>query len=502
VRAGGAAAVDEDTLKELRVWTLRARRNRDGLDREERSTVRKLLQGTRALGRSSPDEELDRALLELAGVRWLPGQRTEDGRESARILADWAETELRARLVAAPEDFGTWLAETILAADGRATGASRSMERERKIVAARLLAGRHLAPTRGMLLVTARSESTELREAALDALAGWPDPVVHQFFFEALEESGKGIHDLARHLELVGDELGPGARDRLRLLCGRLYLDGEWRRAARAGKLVGNLATDEAVPILMEALAVWHRRAEEGGGSRRILGEIVRELQRLSGRSIGDEPDRWRRWWQAVEEGRVDLPADLEEKGQLVSSASFFGLRAATENVVFVIDRSGSMDGVFTTDGRTRYQEAIEQFLRFLEQAGEKTRFALVLFSDDGDRWHSGLVRATGANLEQAHEWLDRNGPEGGTRLFEGLRAALRLDRRGRLSPERLEADTVIVLCDGATDEGPEWVRPWLRRENEVAQVVFHCVEIGHRGKGTLEALAAGSGGDFIRVGR
>jgi hypothetical protein len=63
-----------------------------------------------------------------------------------------------------------------------------------------------------------------------------------------------------------------------------------------------------------------------------------------------------------------------------------------------------------------------------------------------------------------------------------------------------LEADTVIVLCDGETAEGPDWVEPFLRRANLRARVVFHCVQVGAVGDGTLQKLASGSGGDYVRV--
>ena len=48
-----------------------------------------------------------------------------------------------------------------------------------------------------------------------------------------------------------------------------------------------------------------------------------------------------------------------------------------------------------------------------------------------------------------------------------------------------------------------------MRRNNEVAQIVFHCVQIGDSGRpdlpardepdGTLEALARLSGGQYVR---
>ncbi|NOT29307.1 MAG: VWA domain-containing protein, partial [Planctomycetes bacterium] len=220
-----------------------------------------------------------------------------------------------------------------------------------------------------------------------------------------------------------------------------------------------------------------------------------------SGRSIGAEPARWSEWWEGARAGRIALPADLTAAGIESTSAAFFGLHAVTDRVLFVVDGSGSMRTAFDTSGRSRHDEAIEQLTRFLRQAGPDTRFGVALFSRSGEVWRNHLVPASEANLELARSWLEKNEPDGETRLFEGLRAGLGLDERGRLELERSEADTVIVLCDGATSEGPGWVARWLERENERAQLVFHCVQIGNQGNGTLEALAEGTGGELVRVG-
>ena len=96
--------------------------------------------------------------------------------------------------------------------------------------------------------------------------------------------------------------------------------------------------------------------------------------------------------------------------------------------------------------------------------------------------------------------WLLGKTPDGGTQLREGIRTALELDREGRVDVRRTAADTVIVLCDGATTEGPGWVRSWLQRSNEEAQLVFHCVQIGNTGDGTLQELADETGGDYVRI--
>ena len=93
-----------------------------------------------------------------------------------------------------------------------------------------------------------------------------------------------------------------------------------------------------------------------------------------------------------------------------------------------------------------------------------------------------------------------KNGAKGGTHLKAGVLTAMHLDKRGKVDLEALEADTVIVLCDGATAEGPGWVVPLLRRTNDEARLIFHAVQIGSGGDGTLEVLCEETGGDFVRV--
>ena len=165
-----------------------------------------------------------------------------------------------------------------------------------------------------------------------------------------------------------------------------------------------------------------------------------------------------------------------------------------------MIDRSGSMDADFGRRGHTRYEEALSQMVELLEGLGTDTRFGLMLFSNGHARWSSKLRPATSGNLGSALNWAKRKGASGGTHLQPAIRSTLELDRKGRPDLDKLEADTIIVLCDGATEEGSAWVKPLLRRVGPEACVVFHCVQIGPGGDGTLEDLALQTGGEFTRV--
>jgi hypothetical protein len=296
-------------------------------------------------------------------------------------------------------------------------------------------------------------------------------------------------------------DLDPQSLDALRGLVARLYTSPDWRDAARARSLCPALDTTRAAPLLIESLALWTQRLENGVGSRRIQHEILEELRRISGRSLGAFPERWNLWWMAVQEGRIAALDDEQGVARSVTSATFFGLRPVTDRVMFVVDRSGSMKSGFGTTGHSRYEEAIDQLVAFASNLGSAGRFGVTLFDSGARRWRSRLVEASPTNVNAAHRWLSTHKPDGGTQLRAGIATALDLDSQGRIKLERLEADTVIVLCDGGTAQGKGWVSDWLERFNEEARLIFHCVQIGGGGDGTLQALAEGTGGDFVTTG-
>jgi hypothetical protein len=138
--------------------------------------------------------------------------------------------------------------------------------------------------------------------------------------------------------------------------------------------------------------------------------------------------------------------------------------------------------------------------VRFLQASGEQTRFNVILFSDEPLRSSARLVAARIETIERARSALLERVPAGDTYLAPAIALALHLDE-GAFDAERLEADTIVVLCDGETGEGPGWVGPLLERIHAEARVVFHCVLIGNRGDGTLRLLAEGTGGDYLQVG-
>lgn len=502
--AATAQAGQGDTLAELRAWIERFRIRSSWFDPAFSGQLERLLSDARrsyAEG-GAHGREVILALLDVRGI--VPNGSMRE-LEQGSYRPDSVTAGVRRAGSAALEalvggeqgrEVLSWLASEVLIRP-------RVHPLERRLAAVELMAGRFQADTQLALFTCASASERALRGAAIGSLAGWQDENVDRFMAGQVVGvvndpgwiSAKALRSHFEKRPLSPDS--PAGRELSQAL-NRATLSEDWRLALRAVKTLGALNDELAVQQLIEGLSVWMQRRERGQGSRRLEGAIVAELQRRSGRNIGPHPERWARWWQVVQAGQ--LPEASRGPSGRATRASFFGLRPETDKVVFVIDRSGSMDADFGRRGHTRYEEALSQMVQLLESLGPQTRFGVTLFSNGHARWTTKLRPATSGNLGSALNWARRKGASGGTNLQPAIRSTLELDRRGRPDLDRLEADTIIVLCDGATEEGSSWVEPLLRRVGPEACVVFHCAQIGPGGDGTLEGLAALTGGEFTRV--
>jgi len=476
--------------------------------------------------------DVNEALLELAEL----GLEARCEGDPARARSgDWLCERLAAAWpVAVDADTAAWLVRDVLIAAG-------DVHESRRAAAALALGHRREQEVTLALLHSTRGGMPLLEECALRSLVGRDDRVVDEVFAktaarvlgagaadEAAEETGsrRGARRASRsrttvqaadplreerlalwteaHLNQSPPLDDPELADELAQLVQRGLASGNWREASRAVALAAPIPHEVAVPVLIEALELWADRRERGWPSRRISAELALELEHRSGRRIGPHPRRWRSWWEAVQEGRAEppLPGDAPDPS---SRATFFGLRPASDRVVFLIDRSGSMTAPLRVDAEqglvvTRYAEAIEQLTACLAGLGEHTRFDVVLYNDRPLSWRSELVPADDANLEAVRRWLQSYSPQGGNDLRAAVAEAMHLDAGGEPDLDALEADTLVVLCDGDTLGGLQWAPEILRRSNLRARLVFDCVQIGGESDGALELLAAGSAGRMVVV--
>lgn len=346
-----------------------------------------------------------------------------------------------------------------------------------------------------------------LLDAAIAGLAGRDDPGVHLRLLELLRQAEEGrvalwkggIEDHFEGIELRRDD--KRSLDAVTTFVSESMVHENWRRASRGVGVAHCLPHSRAFPQLIASLAVWvERQEEEGRAVRRVQGEILAELQRRSGRTLGARPERWKALWEGYKRGEVQLSGEGQPLDRM-TVGGFFGLRPETDRVTFVLDRSGSMAANFgDRKSHSRLEEAAEQMSELLRQLGERTYFNVVVFSDDARAWRTSIQRADAKNIKSASNWVRTNGARGGTHLQAGVFEAMQVDSKGRVDLDKLETDTIVVLCDGQTAEGPNWVHEFLRRVNDDARVVFYAVQLGLGGDGALEALCEASGGEYQLV--
>lgn len=470
------------------------------VDESDLDRLETLLIDLRGYGRlSSAHRRLaGRTLLDLYGA----GLEASRGSARARTALGWRVVELAGREFRALTDaeLERWVAEEVLVL-------ATENPVPRRAAAAHLLGDSGSSDVLKALKVCARSSEPALRAAAFEALVGRGDPGVHRVFLRALREADASTPALLlgaaeahfRRARLPEDSplvpvLEGYVRERL--------VGGSWRRASRGASVSAGLPEARAVPLLIEGMEAWGEGDDGTRPVKRVQYDILRELQARSELDLGLRPERWRTWWEARRGGQARPATD----GEARTESSFFGLRPTTDRLVFVLDRSGSMSRSFPPSEPvgerewTRYEEAVERMVRYLESLGPEARFDVVLFADGAQRWRRELQPADRTHLRAARSWALRRPPEGGTQLRHGIEAGLRLEPDGTVDLDALEADTLVVLCDGETDEGDAWVVPVLRRVNPRARVVIHGVQLGKSGDGTLELLAETTGGEFVVV--
>ncbi|NWU63502.1 ITIH4 inhibitor, partial [Pterocles burchelli] len=116
------------------------------------------------------------------------------------------------------------------------------------------------------------------------------------------------------------------------------------------------------------------------------------------------------------------------------------------KNVVFVIDRSGSMAG-------RKIEQTREALLKILQDLRPEDHFSFITFNSRVVEWKSSLLQATAEHVASAARFVQTLSASGGTDINRALLTAVRvLDKAERL-PER-SISMIILLTDGQPTSG------------------------------------------------
>uniref|UniRef100_H2S040 Inter-alpha-trypsin inhibitor heavy chain 3 n=1 Tax=Takifugu rubripes TaxID=31033 RepID=H2S040_TAKRU len=119
------------------------------------------------------------------------------------------------------------------------------------------------------------------------------------------------------------------------------------------------------------------------------------------------------------------------------------------KNVVFVIDRSGSMSG-------TKMQQTREAMIKILEDLHPEDHFGIIKFDSSVDSWRNSLSLATEENISEAMAYVKKIAHRGSTNINAAVLKAVDMlvtDREAKRLPEK-SIDMIILLTDGDPTTG------------------------------------------------
>jgi Ca-activated chloride channel family protein len=168
---------------------------------------------------------------------------------------------------------------------------------------------------------------------------------------------------------------------------------------------------------------------------------------------------------------------------------------ALAKDIVFVIDRSGSMAG-------EKIYQAREALHYIIDQLNENDRFSIVGFDDVFSTVANRLIPVNRSNVSDAHRFINRLYDRNGTNIEGALQLGLRLLKE---SESRTGASRMIVfLTDGLPTEGitdPQLIVDLISRANDPIDARLHVFGVGYDvNTHLLDQLAQMNGGSVTYV--
>lgn len=189
------------------------------------------------------------------------------------------------------------------------------------------------------------------------------------------------------------------------------------------------------------------------------------------------------------------MSAAAYSQRKLTKPSHYYGIQIYAKRLLFVLDRSDSMDTVVS--GLSRIGRAKRELVTAIKGLDEQCQFSILVFDNDVRAWREELVPATEDNKLEAIRYVEYLSAGSTTNTYAALRHALAFD-------DQLEA--VFVLTDGAPTSGPI-VNPKailldILRRNERRNLTINTIAIAVEPEmvSFLQRLAKPSNGEFRRV--
>ncbi|XP_043842758.1 inter-alpha-trypsin inhibitor heavy chain H4-like [Dromiciops gliroides] len=196
---------------------------------------------------------------------------------------------------------------------------------------------------------------------------------------------------------------------------------------------------------------------------------------------------------------RTSAIGDIQiENGYFVHHFAPAELSTLPKNVVFVIDKSGSMSG-------RKMKQTREALVKILTDLQPEDQFNLVIFSGHVTQWKPALLQASTKHVEEAKDFARSIQAQGSTNINEAVLVAVRMlddSNRKEQLPEG-SVSMVILLTDGEPTVGernPEKIQENVK-EAIGGQYYLYCLGFGFDvNYAFLEKLALENGGVARRI--
>uniref|UniRef100_A0A673FJF4 Inter-alpha-trypsin inhibitor heavy chain H3-like n=1 Tax=Sinocyclocheilus rhinocerous TaxID=307959 RepID=A0A673FJF4_9TELE len=166
-------------------------------------------------------------------------------------------------------------------------------------------------------------------------------------------------------------------------------------------------------------------------------------------------------------------------KGEVMVSNGYFvhyfapsDVPRIPKNVVFIIDRSGSMHG-------RKIDQTRLALLRILSDLDEDDHFGLITFDSEVSLWKRELLKATGTNLENAKSFVKEIRDRGATDINAAVLAGVDMISR---HPREGTASILILLTDGDPTSGETNIEKIMANVKEAIGTKFplYCLGFGY----------------------
>ena len=231
--------------------------------------------------------------------------------------------------------------------------------------------------------------------------------------------------------------------------------------------------------------------------------DVIRYLSHVSLQRFHLNVEHWQTWWddnsydfeftETDEPFALDAsePADFTWPGEV---AEFYGLKIYAKRLVFVIDRSSSMNQMIGNE--TRFAQAQRELTGAIQGLPEDTRFNIVIFDGKVASWQRRLVTASPDVKEKAVKFVAYMKTGKGTASYDALDMGFRVDGN---------TEALFFLTDGQPSAGritdPPTIVAVITKENFFRRIVIYSIGVNPGGgEAFLRDLAKRNRGTYKGV--